>query len=135
MKMMYIVYSADKKPLGIFKDRKSRDIKLKRCGGSYKSVNIRSVKRAYKGVKGCDILMTAKELAKLMDCVGNSEHSDSAFESEINTFMDKYGNKKNISTYNDMMTDLVKITDNERYNSFAQEFETAVSLILSRELI
>ncbi len=34
-----------------------------------------------------------------------------------------------------MMTDLVKITDNERYNSFAQEFETAVSLILSRELI
>lgn len=52
MKMMYIVYSADKKPLGIFKDRKSRDIQLKRCGGSYKSVNIRSVKRAYKGVKG-----------------------------------------------------------------------------------
>lgn len=114
MKMMYIVYSADKKPLGIFKDRKSRDIQLKRCGGSYKSVNIRSVKRAYKGVKGCDILMTAKELAKLMD---------------------KYGNKKNISTYNNMMTDLVKIADNERYNSFAQGFETAVSLILSRELI
>ena len=28
MKMMYIVYSADKKPLGIFKDRKSRDIQL-----------------------------------------------------------------------------------------------------------
>lgn len=135
MKMMYIVYSADKKPLGIFKDRKSRDIQLKRCGGSYKSVNIRSVKRAYKGVKGCDILMTAKELAKLMDCVGNSEHSDNAFESKINTFMDKYGDKKNISTYNDMMTDLVKIADNERYNSFAQGFETAVSLILSRELI
>ena len=101
------------------------------------NITARSVKRAYENMKGYDILMTAKELAKLVECAGglSSHYNDTALETAAAVFIDKYGDSTDISRNNSMMTDIVSIADSERQNGFAAGFETAVSLILNRELV
>lgn len=136
MKKMYKVYTRCSDLVGLFCDEATRDRQIKMHGGSYKTIKIRSVKRIYKDMKGYDILMTARELGKMMDYIGGGGSMFPAEELEeaVSAFMDKYGNKDDMTTYNNMMSDIFGIAETERHNAFTMGFETAVSLILSREL-
>lgn len=133
---MYKVYNCCGDLVGLFCDEATRDRQIEQHGGSYKTIKVRSVKRLYKDMKGYDILMTAKELAKLVAYAGgsSSHYDDTELENAVSDFIDRYGDSADISKSNSMLTDIISIADNERQNAFALGFETAVSLILSREL-
>lgn len=80
--------------------------------------------------------MTAKELGKIIDYMGGgSMFPADELENAVSDFMDKHGDKDDMTAYRDMESRMFSIAEIERQNAFALGFETAVSLILSRELI
>ena len=134
---MYKVYTQSGDIVGMFCDEAERDRAVKKYSGSYKTVKLHSAKELYKDLKGYDILMTAKELGKILDYMGEdgSMFPAEPTEKAVSAVLDKYFSKDDISTYNSAMTDLFGLAEQERQNAFAIGFETAVSLILSRELV
>ena len=137
MKKMYKVYTQSGDIVGMFCNEAERDRAVKKYSGSYKTVKLRSAKELYKDLQGYDILMTAKELGKILDYMGGDASMFPADELEnaVSDFMDKHGDKNDMTAYRDMESRLFAIAETERQNAFALGFETAVSLILSRELI
>jgi len=110
---------------------------INKYNGSYRTVKLRSANELYKELKGYDILMTAKELGKMMDYIGGggSMFPAEELENAVDDFLNEHGSKDDMTAYRDMESRLFAIAETERQNAFALGFETAVSLILSRELI
>ena len=136
MKTMYKVYTQSGDIVGMFCNEAERDRAIKKYNGSYKTVKLRSAKELYKDLKGYDILMTAKELGKMMDYIGGggSMFPAEELENAVDDFLNEHGSKDDMTAYRDMESRLFAIAETERQNAFALGFETAVSLILSREL-
>lgn len=136
MKTMYKVYTQNGDIVGMFCNEAERDRAVNKYNGSYKTVTLRSANELYKGLKGYDILMTAKELGKMMDYIGGggSMFPAEELENAVDDFLNEHGSKDDMTAYRDMESRLFAIAETERQNAFALGFETAVSLILSREL-
>ncbi len=136
MKTMYKVYTQSGDIVGMFCNEAERDRAVKKYNGSYKTVKLRSAKELYKDLKGYNILMTAKELGKMMDYIGGggSMFPAEELENAVDDFLNEHGSKDDMTAYRDMESRLFAIAETERQNAFALGFETAVSLILSREL-
>lgn len=137
MRKMYKVYTQSGDIVGMFCDESARDRAVKKYNGSYKTIKLRSAKELYKDLKGYDIEMSAKELGRMMDYLGGggTMFPTEDLETAVYEFLDMYGNREDMESYGDMENRLYSIAETERNNAFAIGFETAVSLILSREMI